>query len=134
MLKLPLPPSALKSALQFLPRNIIPRIVNPLRFSDFFIQAYGHTGIIPLLALEGLFALMTEHGLECPLFYTSLYALVRPNVFFVNYRLRFFELLTKCLCRNETLPAHLIAALQEIGKKCTQCTSAWNSLLLGLDQ
>lgn len=110
VLKLPLPPSALKSALQFLPRNIIPHVANPLRFSDFFMQAYGHTGIIPLLALEGLFVLMTEHGLEYPFFYTSLYTLVRPNVFFVKYRVRFFELLTKCLSRNEMLPAHLIAA------------------------
>lgn len=110
VLKLPLPPSALKSALQFLPSNIIPHIANPLRFSDFFMQAYSHTGVISLLALEGLFILMTEHGLEYPLFYTSLYALMRPNVFFVKYRVRFFELLTKCLSKNEMLPAHLIAA------------------------
>jgi U3 small nucleolar RNA-associated protein 19 len=110
VLKLPLPPSALKSALQFLPRNVIPQIANPLRFSDFFMQAYSHSGVISLLALEGLFVLMTEHGLEYPLFYTSLYTLVRPNVFFVKYRVRFFELLTKCLSKNEMLPAHLIAA------------------------
>jgi U3 small nucleolar RNA-associated protein 19 len=110
VLKLPLPPSALKSALQFLPGHVIPHVANPLRFADFFMQAYSQTGVISLLALEGLFLLMTQHGLEYPLFYTSLYSLVQPNIFFQKYRVRFFELLNKCLSQNDMLPAHVIAA------------------------
>jgi U3 small nucleolar RNA-associated protein 19 len=111
VLKLPLSLSALKSALQFLPRNVIPHVANPLRFADFFMQAFAsQTEVISLLALEGLFLLMTQHGLEYPLFYTSLYTLVQPNIFFQKYRVRFFELLTKCLSQNDMLPAHVIAA------------------------
>jgi U3 small nucleolar RNA-associated protein 19 len=110
VLKLPLPPPALKSALQFLPSNVIPHVPNPLLFADFFMQAYNYTGVIGVLALDGLFVLMTEYGLEYPLFYTNLYRLVQPNMLYVKHRTRFFELLTRCLCRNEMLPAHLVAA------------------------
>ena len=110
VLKLPLPTPALKSALQFLPSNVIPHVPNPLLFADFFMHAYEHTGVIGVVALDGLFTLMTEYGLEYPLFYTSLYRLVQPSILYVKYRTRFFELLTKCLCRNEMLPAHLVAA------------------------
>jgi len=110
VLKLPLPTLALKSALQFLPSNVIPHVPNPLLFADFFMQAYEYSGVIGVLALDGLFVLMTHHGLEYPLFYTSLYRLVQPSMLYVKYRTRFFELLTKCLCRNEMLPAHLVAS------------------------
>ena len=112
VLKLPLPTSALKMALQFLPSNILPHVPNPLLFADFFMQAYKYTGgsVIAVLSLEGLFLLMTQYGLEYPLFYTSLYRLVQPSVFYVKYKTKFLELLHKCLSRNDLLPGHLVAA------------------------
>jgi len=81
VLKLPLPTPALKSALQFPPSNVIPHVTNPLLFADFFMQAYEYTGVICVLVLDGLFVLITQHGLEYPLFYTSLYRLVQPKPF-----------------------------------------------------
>lgn len=115
ILKLTLPPQDLKHALQALPTLVLPFIANPLRFADFFVQAYGaHSdrqgGVVPVLSLDGLFILMMDHGLEYPLFYGSLYRLIQPSLFYVKYRIRFFELLIKCLTKNDMLPAHVVAA------------------------
>lgn len=112
ILKLALPMQDLKHALQVLPTQVLPFVPNPLRFADFFVQAYGdhQGGVIPILALDGLFLLMMDHGLEYPHFYGSLYRLVQPSLFYVKYRIRFFELLIKCLTKNDMLPAHLVAA------------------------
>ena len=123
VLRLPLPPSALKQALQFLPRRVLPCVSRPLRFADFFMQAYGQAGgVIPVLSLDGLFLLMTEHGLEYPLFYKQLYKLIVPSLFCVKYRVRFFDLLVKCLSKNEMLPAHVVAAFVKRLLRC--CMSA----------
>jgi U3 small nucleolar RNA-associated protein 19 len=110
VLKLPLPAAALKQALRFLPEHVLPNVANPLRFADFFMSAYNHTGVVSILALDGLFLLMTEGGLEYPDFYKQLYKLITPSLFYVKYRIKFFRLLDKCLSRNEMLPAHVIAA------------------------
>jgi len=112
VLKLPLPTPTLKMALQFLPSHMLPHVPNPLLFADFFMQAYQYTdsSVIPVLSLDGLFLLMTQYGLEYPLFYTSLYRLLRPSVLYVKYRTKFLELLTKCLVANDLLPGHLVAA------------------------
>ena len=112
VLKLPLPMSHLKRALNFLPNDVLMNVPVALRFSDFFIQAYSDhsTGVIGVLALDGLFMLIMEHALEYPDFYKQLYRLVSARVLHAKYRVRFFTLLTKCLTLNEMLPAHLVAA------------------------
>lgn len=124
ILRLPLSTAALKKALPFLSTHVLPKLRRPLQFADLYMKAYSGAGgsdddaakrkhansIIPLLALDGLFYLITEHQLEYPQFYTQLYALLRPKLFYVKYRTRFFALLQKCLLRNEMLPAHLVAA------------------------
>lgn len=110
VLRLRLPVLALKQSLQFLPVSVLPNVANPLQFSDFFMGAYNNTGVIPLLALDGLFVLIVNHGLEYKNFYKQLYRLITPSLFYVKYRTRFFTLLDKCLSRNEMLPAHVVAA------------------------
>jgi U3 small nucleolar RNA-associated protein 19 len=110
VLRLPLHATALKSALRFLPESVLEHVPNPLLFADFFMQAYDNDGVVPLMALDGLFLLMTHHGLEYPNFYKQLYRLVTPSLLHVKYRTRFFRLLDKCLSRNDRLPAHLVAA------------------------
>jgi U3 small nucleolar RNA-associated protein 19 len=110
VLRLPLPVTALKQALRFLPEHVLPNVVNPLRFADFFMAAYNLSGVVPVLALDGLFLLMTEAGLEYPDFYKQLYKLITPSLLYVKYRIKFFRLLDKCLSRNEMLPAHVVAA------------------------
>jgi len=41
-------------------------------------------GLIGMLALNGIFVLVTQHGLEYPKFYTRLYALLEPDAFQVR--------------------------------------------------
>jgi len=116
---------ALKRILRFLPTSVLPVATpSPLRFADFFMGAYsgstttGSTStsnssntVIPMLALEGLFLLMTQHGLEYPDFYKQLYQLVMsPGLWYVQHRTRFCRLLDQCLSRNDMLPAHVVAA------------------------
>jgi U3 small nucleolar RNA-associated protein 19 len=118
VLRLPLSTPALKRALNFLPQHVLNYVNHPLRFSDFFMQAYsdndentgGGSGIIGVLALDGLFQLITQYDLEYPNFYKQLYKLVTAKVMHVKYRARFFDLLNRCLVRNEMLPAHVVAA------------------------
>ena len=124
VLKLDLPVISLKRALQVLPDRVLNNVPNPLRFSDFFMQAYTDhgSGVVGVFALDGLFLLMTEHGLEYSDFYCQLYRLVSARVMYAKYRERFFLLLTKCLARNEMLPAHLVAAF--IKRMCRSVLSA----------
>jgi U3 small nucleolar RNA-associated protein 19 len=112
ILKLRLSTPHLHHALQTLPTNVLPLIPNPLRFSEFFVQAYDtkDSGVIPVLALDGLFFLILEQGLEYPNFYSSLYRILQPSMFHVKYRSRFLDLLIKCLTKNDMLPAHIVAA------------------------
>ena len=111
ILKIPtIPARTMKRILQFLPTNILPHVANPLRFADFCTRAYDTSGVTSLLALHSLFILMTQHGLEYPKFYTSLYNLIESKVFYAKYRTRFFKLLVKCLTGNQMLPAYLVAA------------------------
>lgn len=44
-----------------------------------------------VMALSGLFLLITEYGLEYPEFYNKLYTLLEPSIFIAKYRDRFFE-------------------------------------------
>lgn len=119
ILKLDLPITALKKALRFLPSNVLSHVPYPLRFADFFMEAYDHNGVVPVLALDGLFLLITSHGLEYPNFYKQLYRLITPSLLYVKYRTRFFRLLDKCLTRNEMLPAHIVAAFVKRLLRCT---------------
>ena len=70
VLMLPLPMTSLKRALNFLPKNVLNYVSQPLRFADFFMQAYSDnsSGIIGVLALEGLFLLITKCKFCCCLY------------------------------------------------------------------
>lgn len=119
VLKIPnIPIRTMKKVLQIIPTNILPKVTNPLRFSDFCTRAYDMGGMTSLLALHSLFILMTQHGLEYPKFYPSLYALIDSKTFYAKHRTRFFKLLVKCLTGSQMLPAYLIAAFC---KKLCRC-------------
>ena len=112
ILKLPLSKRSLKKILQFLPSHVLNRVSKPLLFSDFFMNSYGNGGLTAILALEGLFLLITKHNLEYPQFYKQLYACISPRSISSKYRDTFFELLGKCL-NNSLLPAHIVAAFSK---------------------
>ncbi|KAG0454059.1 hypothetical protein HPP92_025363 [Vanilla planifolia] len=108
-LKLPLPLDIYKEVLATLHHNVIPYLSNPAILCDFLTRSYDIGGVISVMALSGLFILMTRHGLEYPRFYEKLYALLKPSIFMAKHRAVFFELLDSCL-KSSYLPAYLAAA------------------------
>jgi U3 small nucleolar RNA-associated protein 19 len=111
-------PRVLQSILIHLPSHVLPNISSPLRFADFCTRAYEAGGMTSILALQSLFFLMMDHGLEYPNFYSSLYKLIEPSVFYAKYRTRFFQLVTKCIYSNPILPAYVVAAFMKRMCRC----------------
>ncbi|KAL5213871.1 hypothetical protein ABZP36_003023 [Zizania latifolia] len=108
-LKLPLPLDVYKEVLATIHQNIIPSMSNPAILCDFLTRSYDIGGVISVMALSGLFILMTQHGLEYPKFYDKLYALLTPVVFMAKHRAVFLQLLDACL-KSSYIPAYLAAA------------------------
>uniref|UniRef100_A0A7N0TH16 CCAAT-binding factor domain-containing protein n=1 Tax=Kalanchoe fedtschenkoi TaxID=63787 RepID=A0A7N0TH16_KALFE len=106
---LPLPLDVYKEVLVNLHQTVIPYLSKPAILCDFLTRSYDIGGVISVMALSGLFILMTQHGLEYPNFYEKLYALLVPSVFMAKHRAKFFELLDLCL-KSPLLPAYLAAS------------------------
>ena len=58
----------------------MPHISNPLLLSDFLTSCLDEGGMLGMLALNGIFTLVTKHGLEYPNFYARLYALLQVGL------------------------------------------------------
>ncbi|KAJ2319059.1 Maturation and nuclear export of 40S ribosomal subunits interacting protein [Coemansia sp. RSA 2704] len=108
-LRLPLTPDIFKQVLLTIHKRVIPHMGDAKQLMDFLSSAYEAGGAVSLLALNGLFTLISEHNLNYPQFYEKLYALLDRNLFHVKYRARFFRLLEVFLASSH-LPAYLIAA------------------------
>ena len=113
-----IPPKTQRKVLQFLSTDVIPNMHTPLQLADYFTLSYDYGGVTSLLALNGLFVLMTEYGLEYPKFFTSLYALINIQAFYAKQRVRFFKLLSTCLSFSHMLPSYIVAAFI---KRLTRC-------------
>ncbi|KAH7836089.1 hypothetical protein Vadar_032605 [Vaccinium darrowii] len=109
LLRSPLPLDVYKEVLVTLHEAVIPQLSNPILLCDFLTRSYDIGGVISVMALNSLYILMTQHGLEYPNFYEKLYALLAPSIFMAKHRARFFELLDSCL-KSPLLPAYLAAA------------------------
>eukprot|EP00249_Psilotum_nudum_P015960 c25597_g1_i1 orf=165-1283(-) len=107
-LRLPLPSVIYMKVLSQLHTMVIPCMTNPILLSDFLTNSYDIGGIVSVMALNGLFVLITQHGLEYPDFYNKLYKLLEPSIFMAKYRSRFFELLDTCL-KSSHLPSYVAA-------------------------
>lgn len=108
-LRLPLPLEVYKEVLFYLHQAVIPYLSNPVMLCDFLTRSYDIGGVVSVMALSGLFMLMTKYGLEYPNFYEKLYALLIPSIFMAKHRAKFFELLDSCL-KSPLLPAYLASA------------------------
>lgn len=71
--------------------TILPLMPSPILLSDFLTDSYNLGGVVSVMSLDGLYTLITQHGLEYPDFYNKLYALLEPSIFLAKYRARFFE-------------------------------------------
>ncbi|KAI9498253.1 CBF/Mak21 family-domain-containing protein [Zychaea mexicana] len=109
LLKLPLTEEIYKKTLLFLHKRILPHLREPRFLMDFLTDSYNVGGSVSLLALNGLFVLITEYNLDYPDFYPKLYTLLDRDVMHVKYRSRFFRLLDIFLS-STLLPANMIAA------------------------
>lgn len=108
-LTLRLPLDVYKKILATLHKTVVPYLTNPILLSDFLTRSYDIGGVVSVMALNSLFILITQHGLEYPDFYNKLYTLIEPSIFMTKYRSRLFELLDTCL-KSPLLPAYLAAA------------------------
>ncbi len=71
-----------------LPRSVMPHLQDPLLLSDFLTHALDAPDpLSAMLALNGIFVLVTQHGLEYPAFYRRLYGLLAPQAFLSSNRL-----------------------------------------------
>lgn len=105
-----------KTVLSILHKRIIPHFHTPTKLMDFLTDSYNlqnsnqdQSGIIPILALNGLFELMVKNNLEYPNFYQKLYQLLTPELMHIKYRPRFFRLMDIFLTSTH-LSVHLIAS------------------------
>lgn len=63
MMKHPLDPVMYKSLLETMHEAMIPHLTDPRLMLDFLVDAYDQGGVIALLALNGLFTLITQYNL-----------------------------------------------------------------------
>ncbi|GAA6027656.1 hypothetical protein JCM8097_007968 [Rhodosporidiobolus ruineniae] len=109
ILALPIREEDSKRVLVMLHRQVLPHMTEPRRLMDWLVDCADVGGTVGILALNGLFTLITKHGLEFPEFYTKLYSLLDRSVLHVRYRPRFFRLLDIFMSSSH-LPATLVAS------------------------
>ncbi|KAJ8324893.1 Maturation and nuclear export of 40S ribosomal subunits interacting protein [Batrachochytrium dendrobatidis] len=125
-----LPREIYKSCLESLHQKIIPYLSKPVLLMDFLVDAYNTDGIIRLLALNGIFTLITEHNLDYPDFYAKLYALFDSNLLHYKYRARFFRL-ADIFLSSSYLPSYLVAAfVKRMGRLCLTAPPAGIIMIL----
>ena len=89
-----------------IPTKIIPRMANPSLLADFLTSSYEtQSNASKILALHGLYILLTQHNLEYPFFYGKLYSLLTVDLFSAKYKARFFYLLDIFL-QSSYVPRH----------------------------
>jgi len=108
-LQMPLPNDIYKKVLVSVHAAVLPNLSNPLLLSDFLTKSLDQGGLVGMLALHGIFILVTQHGLEYPDFYKRLYGLLQPTVLQLASRGRFFKLADVFLS-SPMVPAYSVAA------------------------
>ena len=112
-----------KRVLLIMDERVLPHLSRPLLMTDFLISSYNVGGSISLLALAGVFTLISRYNLEYPEFYTKLYQLFTPELLHVKYKARFFHLADIFLSSTH-LPAYLVAAfVKRLARLCLTAPS-----------
>ena len=79
---MPLPRDMYRRLLPVLTNSVLPHVRSPALLSDFLARTVSRGGLEGVLALHGLFVLVTQHGFEYPAFYQRLYNLLTPQARF----------------------------------------------------
>jgi len=109
LLRAPFPDDIYRKILVRAHADVMPHMPSPVTLSDFFTASIDRGGLDGMLALNGIFHLMTKHQLEYPKFYDKLYGLLDSSCFRAANRRGFFELLDVFL-KSPALPAYLAGA------------------------
>ncbi|KAG0231437.1 hypothetical protein BGW42_000264 [Actinomortierella wolfii] len=109
VMKLPFTTTIYKKTLLIAHKRIIPHMPRPTVLMDFLTDSYNAGGAVSLLALKGLFVLITEHNLDYPDFFHKLYMLFDRNLMHVKYRARFFSQVDIFLS-SPLMPSQMAAA------------------------
>merc|ERR1712216_212177 len=91
-LSLPLRDGLYIKVLKHIHLHVMPNMTSPLILSDFLIKSLDKGGIIGILALHGVFLLVTRYGLDYPRIYERLYTLLHPNIMYSEHQTEFFRL------------------------------------------
>jgi U3 small nucleolar RNA-associated protein 19 len=98
-----------KAILSVFSHQIAPWFQQPEMLMDFLTDSYDVGGGTSLLALSGLYYLISEKNLDYPLFYQKLYSLLDDGLLHSKHRSRFFRLLDTFMSSTH-LPAALVAS------------------------
>lgn len=98
-----------KSVLTVFSHQIAPWFPQPEMLMDFLTDSYDVGGATSLLALSGLYYLISEKNLDYPSFYQKLYSLLDDGLLHSKHRSRFFRLLDTFMASTH-LPATLVAS------------------------
>ena len=119
VLSQPLSAKLLQYVLLRLPTHYLPYLHQPLFLTDFLTDCYNYGGVLAVMALGGLFYLITGYSVSYPEYYPKLYELLTDDVFVLKwgrfasltrrYRQKFLTLLVKSL-RSSEVPALVVAA------------------------
>lgn len=109
LLECELDASQRKHVLRILTKKIVPFFTEPLRLMDFLTDSFNEGGSTALLALSGMFEMMTTCNLDYPQFYDKLYSLLDDDILHSAHRSRFFRLLNQFLSSTH-VPVVMIAS------------------------
>jgi U3 small nucleolar RNA-associated protein 19 len=98
-----------KAILSNLVHGVIVWFNNVERLADFLTDSYNFGGSTSLLALSGVYHLISERNLDYPSFYAKLYSLLDESILHSKHRSRFFRLLDIFMSSTH-LPAALVAS------------------------
>ncbi|XP_031778710.1 nucleolar complex protein 4 homolog B [Nasonia vitripennis] len=104
-----LTPQIHKQLLIVLLERVMPHLEKPVLMTDFLMDSLDADGPIGLLALQGVFVLVTKHNLEYPNIFTKLYSMFEPEIFHTKYKARLFYL-SDLFLSSTHLPEALVAA------------------------
>ena len=106
----PLTTAHRKTILNITSHQVLPWFPNRMEIlADFLTDSFNEGGALSLLALSGIFKLMTERNLDYPDFYAKLYSLLDDEVMHSKHRSRFFRLLDQFMSSSH-LPAAMVAS------------------------
>ncbi|KAJ8679896.1 hypothetical protein QAD02_015683 [Eretmocerus hayati] len=104
-----LTPQLHKQLLIVLLERVMSHLEKPVLMTDFLMDSLDADGPIGLLALQGVFILVTKHNLEYPNIFTKLYSMFEPEIFHTKYKARLFYL-SDLFLSSTHLPEALVAA------------------------